>query len=177
MKLEDIIEFAPLTRLNNSGELVDVVMKFKDGTVVKEAKTDRVPKYRTEVQKFLSGLPRATDALTCPKIKVLDKTWTLGHAYQTDEERARTSARGSGSGSSSDGSVKLSKKNWDLLCAVFEKIKDSDLDEALEVKDDLNTIIEESRPVDSKVTKAKALVDQMDAESRAAFLAALGIKA
>lgn len=160
MKVEDIIEFSQATQLNKSGELVDVIMKFKDGTVVKELKSDRTPGQRTEVQTFLSSLPRTTSALTCPKIKILDKTWTLGHAYQTDDERDKTSARGTGTGSTSKKSEEAYKEALNLVKALEASGCPQ------QFLDPVKAYAESLKPVDPAVAKARAALAALTPEQR-----------
>ena len=163
MKIEDIKKFEPLTRPNNKNELVDVRIELKDGTVVTDSKESRKPGERNEVQMFLSSLPRTTAALTCPKIKVLDKTWTLGHAYQTDEERSKTSARGTGSGTVSDGTVRIKKDEWNKLLEILDKSQDPDLKAWVEV----------NKPEDPAMKKAKDALSGLSPEQLKVLMASL----
>ena len=160
MKIEDIVKFEALTRLNNSGELVDCRIEFKDGTVIEDSKQSRVAGQRNEVQTFLSSLPRTTSALTCPKVKILDKTWTLGHAYQNDEEREKTSARGSGSGS---GAVNK-KAAYEEALNLVQKLEEAKCPK--EFLDTVRKYAESLKPVDPAVAKARAALAALTPEQK-----------
>jgi len=124
---------------------------------------------------FVRALPRIEPYTGANNVRVLHegKEYTLSYKFYTSAEKETYNSykkdhKGNGgSGSSSDGSVRLSKDKWDLLVSIGEKSKDPDL----------LAFIEANKPVDSKVSKAKDLIDKMDPETRAAFLASLGIKA
>lgn len=158
MKIEDITKFEALTRLNNSGELVDCRIEFKDGTVIEDSKQSRTAGQRNEVQTFLSSLPRTTSALTCPKVSILGKTWTLGHAYQNDEERSKTSSRGSGSGAVGN------KKAYEDICKSIEDCKKVGAsDEVLKI---LEGLALQYKPVDPAIAKARAALAALTPEQK-----------
>lgn len=159
MKIEDITKFEALTRLNNSGELVDCRIEFKDGTVIEDSKQSRTAGQRNEVQMFLSSLPRTTSALTCPKVQILGKTWTLGHAYQNDDERSKTSSRGSGSGAVGN------KKAYEDICKSIEDCKKVGAsDEVLKI---LEGLALQYKPVDPAIAKARAALAALTPEQKA----------
>ena len=160
MKIEDIVKFEPLTRLNNKDELVDCRIEFKDGTVIEDSKQSRIVGQRTEVQTFLSSLPRTTSALTCPKVSILGKTWTLGHAYQNDQERDKNTARGSGTGSGAVGN----KKAYEDICKSIEDCKKVGASE--EVLKILEGLALQYKPVDPAVAKARAALAALTPEQR-----------
>ena len=158
MKIEDITKFEALTRLNNSNELVDCRIEFKDGTVIEDSKQSRVAGQRNEVQVFLSSLPRTTSALTCPKVSILGKTWTLGHAYQNDQERDKTSTRGSGSGAVGN------KKAYEDICKSIEDCKKVGAsDEVLKI---LEGLALQYKPVDPAIAKARAALAALTPEQK-----------
>lgn len=159
MKIEDIVKFEALTRLNNSGELVDCRIEFKDGTVIEDSKQSRVAGQRNEVQTFLSSLPRTTSALTCPKVSILGKTWTLGHAYQNDEERSKTSSRGSGSGAVGN------KKAYEEALNLVQKLEEAKCPK--EFLDPVKAYAESLKPVDPAIAKARAALAALTPEQKA----------
>lgn len=146
-------------------------------TAFNEMKLDNKHQYvegsDDKTRNFVRDLPRIEPYTGANNVRISHEgqEYTLSYKFYTKAEKEtydsyRKDHKGTGgSGSSSDGSVRLSKEKWDLLVSIGEKTKDKDL----------LAFIEANKPQDSKVQKAKNLLDSMTPEQKAAFIESLGL--